>query len=254
MRKFNEYDKCFATGTFIIRHRAISICRQSSRLFYVYIDFDVISRDRSAIEVYISRRAVIPDAKQIARKQKQIKMHKQTLKGRCLAREHFRRPFYPSSLHISPFRRGRKFVGSSKTRSSNFSQSGKAAAGYRVILRETFAEDLRNELGTVAMNASLSLPFLSSLFRSLPLIYVSSYRVKIFIPPPVENYVPNEILSRSPIFILRGIGTFYRRLPTPLFESNGYFATRRWDISRGKGATSLSYAGQELRHHACVFA
>lgn len=50
-----------------------------------------------------------------------------------------------------------------RIRYSNFSQTARVAAGYRTILRETFAEDLQNELDRSHMNISLFPSLLSSL-------------------------------------------------------------------------------------------
>lgn len=69
----------------------------------------------------------------------------------------------------------------------------RAATGYRIILHETFAENLQNELDRSHMDISLS-PFFS-------LSFSPRYCVKIFILQLVENYGRNTIEASNFYFI-----------------------------------------------------
>lgn len=76
-------------------------------------------------------------------------------------------------------------------------------------VREGFVKRVRSPwISVLFLSFSLSLCFFPSHSG------ISSCRVKIFIPPPVENYGPNEILPRRPIFLLRDIGIFLSPPPS----------------------------------------
>jgi len=105
---------------------------------------------------------------------------------------------------------------------------GKLAIGYRAILRKMSARDLRNEFDR--NGSSISFP----LFLSF-LLAISLELLRKNFPPPEENYGPNEIPSRRSEFYFTRYRDFFIAAPQPPFGSDGYFATRCWDISRGKG-------------------